>query len=137
MRHLRALGLRICRKTGWKLSLKKVGSCVFSRIGVRRAQVITCTTRAAANPRRHSRSSWMRFVFVGEIDAQRSRCHLFTPFMRMGGQIAQSGAYPITDTKVAWSHARAGTLNRVSSELLPDARTLDFQHTAARSRWAQ
>jgi integrase len=38
------------------------GSCAFSRIGARFARAITCTTRAAANLRQHSRWLLMRSV---------------------------------------------------------------------------
>src|SRR3954454_15647088 len=50
---LEGLGLAYLPKTAWKLLLQEVGLCVFSRIGARRVRAITCTTRAAANPRRH------------------------------------------------------------------------------------
>ena len=50
------------RTISWRRPSRTAASCTFSRTGARLVPAITSTTRAAANPRRHSRLWWMRSV---------------------------------------------------------------------------
>ena len=56
-----AWALPTFRMTWWRGRSETAASCTFSRSGAHLVPAITSTIRAAANPRRRSRSSWMPF----------------------------------------------------------------------------